>query len=439
MDGAVFFTKLSAVSKNSSKPGTAAAHLKYIMRKSAAVWELSEHFPEDYVEGIKFMHRRERDSRKNAQVCSKVIINLPYALNDEQRKAMVHDLCQKAGMGRIPYKAVAHYDTDSPHVHIIFIDADIETGQRVFGFSKAGGLWRWRGLVETVENAHLEAAGSTYRVSRYGKDSQQHQELNTQAREKRLRYEGATPQHAPKRRLETTALSPHLPPKQEERVVDKLKVDDNDFRDSVQALLTAKRELQAINTAQRAAEKNAASIELAQAAIAKNAQDGLNLAASSRARNEAAYSAYAYWSEYNGIAAKLRGLFSRDYRTRRANAWYAYKAHSHAAELHKKALIDTRAEAFRLTGKLATLEATKFALQRRLGNVGDKQEIEDLKTLHSSNLGYYADRLAMLYEPKLEKALKAGEITPESYEATKQILERRKQAMMNQAAAGYKH
>lgn len=432
VEGAAFYTNVSQVGKSTHAKGTAAAHLRYVRRKAAVSWELSENFPEDYVEQIKFIHRRERDIRKNGQVFTKVIVNLPYALNDEQRKGLVHDVCQKVGLGRIPYLAVCHSDTKAPHAHIIFVDADIDTGKRVFGFSKSGALFRWRGLWEDATNQHLAAAGSTYRISRWGKDSQHHKQLNDQAiyegTSKRTEYE-----------IEPLDMPIHVAPKpKEERVSDKLSKDD-DFRNSVQGLLHAKQELHAIETAVRAAAQNKALKALVEQRIKANDEAALRLTETTKQRNDAAFAAWVYYREYGGVMGGLKNLFSRGYKGRRQNAWLSYAARMRVVERANASLKEAEAEGRRLNAELASLTALGFGIQKHLNNIGDKEEIADLETMHRANLWHHADRIEQFYQPKLEDAYKKGEISKEAYEKTQKVMENRRNNLLNRVADGYKH
>jgi hypothetical protein len=73
---------------------------------------------------------------ENARICDKLMIALPNELIPEQRYEAVHTFMQKLGHGRIAWCAAYHEqgeDAHNPHAHIVFKDADIDTGRKVIG------------------------------------------------------------------------------------------------------------------------------------------------------------------------------------------------------------------------------------------------------------------------------------------------------------------
>lgn len=168
--GAAFFLKHSTVGKSTHAPGTAVARFRYVARSTAVLLSFKQHWPDTYKETCKWLYRRERDIRANGQVLASEIINLPYSLSWTERQAMLEDFCQAVGSARIPFFCALHNDTDAPHAHILFVDADYETGKRVFRFSDSGALWRLRKILEDVENRHLAKANTGLQVSRWGRD-----------------------------------------------------------------------------------------------------------------------------------------------------------------------------------------------------------------------------------------------------------------------------
>jgi hypothetical protein len=67
------------------------------------------------------------------------MIALPVELNSEQRYELVRGFMHQLGHGRIAWCAAHHdsgEDVHNPHAHILFKDADIDTGRtRTVGFS----------------------------------------------------------------------------------------------------------------------------------------------------------------------------------------------------------------------------------------------------------------------------------------------------------------
>ena len=64
------------------------------------------------------------------------MIALPVELNSEQRYELVRGFMHQLGHGRIAWCAAHHdsgEDVHNPHAHILFKDADIDTGRKVIG------------------------------------------------------------------------------------------------------------------------------------------------------------------------------------------------------------------------------------------------------------------------------------------------------------------
>ena len=73
---------------------------------------------------------------ENARICDKLMIALPGELAPEQRYEAVQTFMQDLGQGRIAWCAAYHEkgeDAHNPHAHIVFKDADIDTGRKVIG------------------------------------------------------------------------------------------------------------------------------------------------------------------------------------------------------------------------------------------------------------------------------------------------------------------
>ena len=74
--------------------------------------------------------------KENARIADKLMIALPLELTPEQRYEAVQSFMQDLGKGRVPWCAAHHdsgKDAHNPHAHIVFKDADIDTGRKVIG------------------------------------------------------------------------------------------------------------------------------------------------------------------------------------------------------------------------------------------------------------------------------------------------------------------
>ncbi len=169
--GATFFLKHHGKSKKVYGRTFAAEHLYYVARDSAATFIFAQHMPFDRQRAARFMTERwDTAKRKDARLWDDIILNLPYSLSESQRREAVVRFVLDITKGRTPVYAAIHSDTDAPHAHIIFVDADVESNTRVFGTSEAGSSHRLRWIWEKVLNQSLREAGlEDLQVSRRGR------------------------------------------------------------------------------------------------------------------------------------------------------------------------------------------------------------------------------------------------------------------------------
>lgn len=126
------------IGKTTHKKGMSYAHVNYITRDDACSKTLAENMPADR-EGARPYFEREayKDGiAANARVADTLIIALPIELTKAQRHAAVAGFMEKIGHGRIAWLAAFHdlgKDEHNPHCHLIFRDADIETGRKIVG------------------------------------------------------------------------------------------------------------------------------------------------------------------------------------------------------------------------------------------------------------------------------------------------------------------
>jgi MobA/MobL family len=171
------------IGRAKQRPGTAAAHLRYILRPSAATWSLI-HVPLGVSpdrEGVSaWMHAEERNERKNGHLLDKVIVALPRELLDERRHRLMERFVERVTHLRIPVIAAIHdgimtSDEFNPHGHLAFRDRDFVTGKRYLNTTARGvgataetvGSTQWlRAVWEQCVNEAYDEAGHYLRVDR---------------------------------------------------------------------------------------------------------------------------------------------------------------------------------------------------------------------------------------------------------------------------------
>ncbi|MGO8842831.1 MAG: MobA/MobL family protein [Methyloceanibacter sp.] len=130
--------KHTSIGAKTHKARTATAHVSYIMRSEAMTQFQAENMP-DGGRGTRVFFDKlweKAGMPDNARIADKLMIALPVELNQEQRYELVRSFMRKLGHGRIAWCAAHHdagQDAHNPHAHIIFKDADIDTGRKVVG------------------------------------------------------------------------------------------------------------------------------------------------------------------------------------------------------------------------------------------------------------------------------------------------------------------
>ena len=153
--------KHNPVGKTTHTPGYAASAVRYVMRRSAGNHIYSEHMPRQYHAAQRFIDQREANSRKNARIFDRFHLALPRELSPDQGIELARAFGRRLGQGRAPFLVSVHTDNweQNPHAHVIFIDADIETGKRVAMTSERGSTRNIKRIWQDVANDHLELAG----------------------------------------------------------------------------------------------------------------------------------------------------------------------------------------------------------------------------------------------------------------------------------------
>lgn len=110
----------------------------YITREDACAKTLAGNMANDPDSArLYFQHQAFKDGvPENGRVADTLIIALPLELTREQRYQAIEGFMQKIGKGRIAWFAAFHElgkDEANPHCHLIFRDADVETGRKVVG------------------------------------------------------------------------------------------------------------------------------------------------------------------------------------------------------------------------------------------------------------------------------------------------------------------
>jgi hypothetical protein len=130
--------KHTSIGAQTHKARTATAHVSYIMRSDAMTKFQAQNMP-DGGRGTRVFFDKlweKAGMPENARIADKLMIALPLELTQEQRYEAVQSFMQALGKGRIAWCAAHHdsgKDAHNPHAHIVFKDADIDTGRKVVG------------------------------------------------------------------------------------------------------------------------------------------------------------------------------------------------------------------------------------------------------------------------------------------------------------------
>lgn len=180
MQTALYWLDVSHISKRHA-PGTVSAHMNYILRDSARNEVISVNLPTNKHalkrELAMYEEWAEENTRKDARLLYKIMHALPVQMSRRQQIEATRRFCwELSGKGRARVAAVFHdLDSHNPHVHIAFIDRDIETGKSVAllsaskseraakGLDPNSTVWL-RKLWEFECNGVFAEAGMDYRI-----------------------------------------------------------------------------------------------------------------------------------------------------------------------------------------------------------------------------------------------------------------------------------
>lgn len=392
----------------------------------------TDHFPAVWKEAIIFLNRREKTIRANGRVLDKVVLNLPYSLTDSQRFAAVRDFTQAVGHSRIPSYFVIHGDTQAPHAHIIFIDADLETGQRVFKFSDAGSSYRLRKLWEDVLNRHLELARTGLQVSRWGKRAKEMHVANDNPKDHGT---ALTAPDAPKRPLAGVEVeAPAVVPPTREEAMDPTLVSTHEYAKDF--LITA-RELEVFD-GRVLSRDNAASKLRGLENDLKSDESGIanytRTLSQARAQYERALAAF---QPYRSATGQLKGFSLLGFKTRKriaAEAAYsALLATEQTVTIATKRMDDMRT---RISNNRYAAEQERAHLTWVRDTLGTDEELSQARAVLIQSLEYTARQIDVA---KLEKLVFQNALTREQFAtiAEKKLSIERKDREQSQGDIGH--
>jgi MobA/MobL family len=164
---AIYSLHHSKIGRSTHVAGTAAAHIRYIARKSACPVVLAFQWPKHTGQAGDWILKAEEADRKNARVVDKIMVALPRELTPAQRSALVASFAQTITQTRAPWFAAIHQtgrDSHNPHAHLVIRDRDIATGKRVANLSEKDSTTILRTLWQDMANKALQEAGSQARI-----------------------------------------------------------------------------------------------------------------------------------------------------------------------------------------------------------------------------------------------------------------------------------
>jgi hypothetical protein len=182
---AIYSLRLTPIGKTTQKaPFTAAAHIRYITRATAASVVMSARMPDEPKAAMRWLRQQERDDRANARVADKFVIALPRELDLAANAVLLRTFAEALTRERAPWIAAIHAkgkDRNNPHGHLLVRDRDPNTKKRALllsagpkeareraarGQSPPITLEQVRQLWEEAANQALAAAGHSARIDR---------------------------------------------------------------------------------------------------------------------------------------------------------------------------------------------------------------------------------------------------------------------------------
>jgi hypothetical protein len=160
------FLQHSFVGKASqAQPYTAAAHLRYIFRKTAADLIYAENMPRNYHAAQRFLNAREDNLRANGRTIDKFIISIPRGIGLDHAAFALKRFGYRLGKGRVPFAFAIHgHGSSNYHAHFLLVDSDISTRRRVVKTTDRNSSARIKMEWESAANDTFAELGYEWRV-----------------------------------------------------------------------------------------------------------------------------------------------------------------------------------------------------------------------------------------------------------------------------------
>jgi Large polyvalent protein-associated domain 7/MobA/MobL family len=169
---AIYSLHHSGVGRTTHRPGTAAAHLRYVTRESACtkmLCNLPRDIPPTRKRMLSWMRNCEESDRANARVVDKLMVAIPIELRRNERIALIDNFCREITGNQVAWIAAIHDSGDdlyNPHAHILIRDRDLANGKRVLKTTERGSTERFRLAWEQAANKALAQAGTHATIDR---------------------------------------------------------------------------------------------------------------------------------------------------------------------------------------------------------------------------------------------------------------------------------
>lgn len=442
--GAAFYFNMHGFNKQAITPDFAAKHMSYILNRNKAREVGSQHAPSGYRAAQDWLAGVYRSGRRNARVWTRFILNLPYDLSPAQRVELVRNYLAELSQGRAAFVWAIHADTKAPHAHVVFVDRDVRSGKRVARLTDIGSAYRWRKVWEDCCNQALELAGSVSRISRWGKDSAHHRQLNEEARVTR-ELAAATalsvaevPEPAAPKHHQTPSEPEPAPGVQVEHAANQLRVDqDTPMDDIIKKVMSNPTISDVVGFVAsqvveldrlRAARRAIADYRSAYAQVTANltrTQSRMQVLEPELERSAArVIKAEQEVARHTGLLQRLWQIVSSSARARA-------KAAKTAAQMALYTLSTMRIKANGLLQEAQALQSEQTALQEKANELKASLAIygtdEDLDSAEKSMMRTIAINSAELNAVELSQALLAGHITAEEHRHMMRAIDRGQQ------------
>ena len=165
---AIYSLQHKSIGLSTHPPGTAAAHIRYIMRAGTVRKTLVNGYAGDEISDIvRAINKAEKVERRNARMLDKIMVALPLELTEGQREKAVTLFLKELTDDQVPWVAAFHdlgKDASNPHSHIAIRDRHLETGRVYCDLNKQGSTQKIRVLWQDVLNRVLAESGVDVRV-----------------------------------------------------------------------------------------------------------------------------------------------------------------------------------------------------------------------------------------------------------------------------------